>query len=268
MATTSTNPAETYESYMVPPLFAPAARKLLDAAAPRPGERVLDAACGTGIVARLVAPRVLPDGSVAGIDVSSFMVAVARDRAAREGLAIDWHEGRAEAVPFQDAAFDLVTCQFGVMFFADRAAALAEMHRVIAGDGRVAIHVFQGIDRHPFYQRLDEVIAARFAMSGVGDIFSLGDAGALESSLVDAGFSRVTVEEAEIVARFPNPNAFLAGEIDVDTAAIPQMQDLDAEGRARMAADLAADMRDALCDATQGEHVVIPFHTLIALASR
>lgn len=80
------NPAEGYESYMVPTLFGPCATNLIEAAAPRPGERVLDLGCGTGIVARQVAPCVGASGKVTGIDVSPNMLAVAKVAADREGL--------------------------------------------------------------------------------------------------------------------------------------------------------------------------------------
>src|SRR5688500_1733522 len=112
------NPAETYERYMVPALFAPAAEHLLAVARLRPGERVLDVGTGTGIVARLAAPNVGPTGSVAGLDASSAMLSVARAMAAKEGLTIDWDEGQAEALPYPDECFDQVLSQFALMFFA------------------------------------------------------------------------------------------------------------------------------------------------------
>ena len=89
------NPAEGYESYMVPTLFAPCARILVQAADPKPGERVLDVGCGTAIVAREVASRLGATGAVTGIDLSASMLAVASATAARERLTIEWREGNA-----------------------------------------------------------------------------------------------------------------------------------------------------------------------------
>jgi ubiquinone/menaquinone biosynthesis C-methylase UbiE len=123
------NPAEGYESYMVPTLFGPCARNLIDVADPRPGERVLDVGCGTGIVARQVASRVEATGKVTGLDVSRNMLAVARATATREGLTIEWREGNAERLPFPDSSFDLVLCQFALMFVTNKAVARAEMRR-------------------------------------------------------------------------------------------------------------------------------------------
>ncbi len=264
----STNPAETYESYMVPPLFGPWADVLVRSARPRPGERVLDVACGTGIVARRVAPIVGSEGRVVGLDLNPNMLAVARSAAEREGLAIEWHEGRAERLPFPEGGFDLALCQFGLMFFADRRAALGEMHRVLRDGGRAALGVWQGLDRHPFYRALDEAIERRLGMSGVRDIFALGDAGELRTLLAEAGFRDVAIEPVSMTARFPNPGAFLAGEIDVDTAAIPSMQHLDAEARRGVIAAIREDMEHPLRAATEGAHVALPFHAHVVRADR
>ena len=104
------------------------------------------------------------------------MLSVARTMADEEGRSIVWSEGQAEALPFPDETFDLVFSQFALMFFTDKAAALAEMRRVLAPDGRVTLSVFQAIDRHPFYQALDKAIDRRLGTSAVEQIFALGDA--------------------------------------------------------------------------------------------
>jgi ubiquinone/menaquinone biosynthesis C-methylase UbiE len=260
------NPAEGYESYMAPALFAPWAARLVEVGQPRPGERVLDVGCGTGVVARRVAALIGSTGRIVGLDLSPDMLAVARRAAEREGAAIDWREGRAESLPFPDGGFDLALCQFALMFFADRPAALAEMRRVLAPGGRVALSVWQGLDRHPFYQTLHEVIQRRLGMSGVQEIFALGEADAVRALLTEAGFRRVEIEPVAMTARFPNPEAFLAGEIDVDTAAIPSMQRLDAEARRTIVAAIREEMAAPLREVTQGDHVVIPFHAHIARA--
>lgn len=262
------NPAETYESYMVPTLFAPWASYLIQSANPQPGERVLDVACGTGIIARRVAPRVGLNGKVIGLDLNPNMLTVARAAAEREGLAIEWREDRAEKLPFQDGSFDLVLCQFALMFFADRHAALAEMHRVLTKGGRVSLSVWQGLERHPFYQTLDDVIQRRLGMSGVQEPFALGDAGELRTLLTEAGFQHVEIEPVSMTARFPDPEGFLAGEIDVDTAAIPSMQHLDARARQALIAAIREDMAAPLREVTQDNHVVLPFHAHIARAER
>lgn len=196
------------------------------------------------------------------------MLAVARAAAARERLAIDWREGRAEALPFADGEFDLVLCQYALMFFSDRAAALTEMRRVLASDGRAVLSVFQELGRHPFYETLDRVIHRHLGGSGVGGIFALGDAADLRDQVVKAGFARVVIEPFSLVARFPDPDGFLAGEIAVDTAAIPAMQHLDAAGRAELTARIRSEMAAPLAEVTVADHVQLPFHVHVVRAGR
>jgi SAM-dependent methyltransferase len=262
------NPAETYERYMVPALFAPPAEHLLAVASLRPGKHVLDVGTGTGIVARLAAPNVAPTGTITGLDASADMLSVARTRALEEGLSIEWQEGQAEALPYPDERFDLVLSQFALMFFADRRTALAEMRRVLVPGGRVALSVFAGIDRHPFYVALDDAIARRLGTSVVGAIFALGDADALRDAIIQADLRDVVIEPFSITARFPNPADFLAGEIDVDTAAIPAMQGLDSTARRDLTTAIQQDMAEPLRRVTIGNAVHLPFEVLIARARR
>ena len=260
-------PAENYEAFMVPTFFGPWADRLAACARPARGSAILDVATGTGIVARRLANG--SDGCrIVALDASAAMLDVARAAARREGLAIDWREGPAERLPFGDGEFDLVTCQFALMFFTDRAAALAEMHRVLRPGGRLFLSVLQGIDRHPFYVELDRAIHARLGESGVALIFALGDPDALAALLAGAGFADVSVERASMDARFPDPGGFLAGEIEVDTAAIPSMQSLDATRRRDLVAALEAEMAGPLAAVTRDGEVVMPFHVLIAEARR
>lgn len=260
------NPAETYENGMVPVFFGPWSSQLIQSANPQSGERVLDVGCGTGIVARRVAPYVGANGKVVGLDLSPHMLTVARAAAEREDLTIEWHEGRAEKLPFPDGSFDLVLCQFALMFFADRRAALSEMRRVLTTIGRISLSVFQSSQHHPFYQKLDEVIQQRFGLSGVLDIFALGDADELRRLLTDSGFQHVTIEPVSMTTRFPEPEAFLAGEIEMDTAAIPAMQHLDAQERQAITAAIREDMEAPLREVTQGDEVVLPFHVYLVRA--
>jgi ubiquinone/menaquinone biosynthesis C-methylase UbiE len=129
-----------YERYFVPVIGAPLATDLIDIAGLRPGERVLDVACGTGIVARLAAERVGSTGTVTALDINPAMLAVARS-VASPGMSIEWYESSAEAMPLPDEAFDVVLCQLGLQFFPDRLAALREMQRVLAPGGRLVICV-------------------------------------------------------------------------------------------------------------------------------
>src|SRR5215216_4533148 len=141
------NAAEIYEQHLVPTVFGPWAADLIGAASPQPGERVLDVACGTGVVARLAAECVGAGGKVVGLDLNPGMLAVARSVASP--TPIDWREDSAVALPFEAGAFDLVCCQQGLQFFPDRPAALRQMHRVLVPGGRLGLATWRPIQYSP-----------------------------------------------------------------------------------------------------------------------
>ena len=135
---------EVYERELVPAVFGVWAPILVELAQPGPGERVVDVACGTGIVARIAATRVGPTGAVVGVDLNPGMLSVARSVVStdsRSGGPLQWQEASADKLPFPDGSFDVVYCQLGLQFFADRAAALREMRRVLGPGGRLALMV-------------------------------------------------------------------------------------------------------------------------------
>ena len=154
---------EIYEQSLVSAIFAPFAEGLVALAAPPSGARVLDVACGTGVVTRAAAQRVGTTGRVVGLDLSAAMLAVARVVPSEPGAIIEWHEGNALALPFPDQTFDLVTCQQGVQFFPDRAAGLREMHRVLASGGRVALSIWGPLQRSPGFTILADALARHVA---------------------------------------------------------------------------------------------------------
>ena len=127
---------------MVPAVFGPWAKHLLDTAALGPGMRVLDVACGTGIVARLAASQVGPTGQVVGLDTNEAMLAVARAQVLPTGAHVEWRQGDAIKLPLRDGEFDTVLCQHGLQYVSDRLAALREMKRVLASGARLGLSVF------------------------------------------------------------------------------------------------------------------------------
>ncbi|MGE5531583.1 MAG: class I SAM-dependent methyltransferase, partial [Bacteroidota bacterium] len=145
-ATASYQAAEVYEKFFVRGMFRYWTPVLLQRAAPREGERVLDVACGTGVVARSTVPLVGPSGKVVGLDINPAMLAVACRQFSDHCDDIDWQEGRAEDLPFGDHEFDLVTCQQGFQFFVDKGKAAREMRRVLRPEGRAVLAVWQSLD--------------------------------------------------------------------------------------------------------------------------
>jgi SAM-dependent methyltransferase len=134
------NPSVIYERFFVPAIGMPLATDLIRVAALRAGERVLDVACGTGVVARLASRQVGATGTVVGLDVNPGMLATAR-ASTSPGMHIAWHQANAEAMPLSDASFDVVLCQMGLQFMLNRDAALREMRRVLVPGGRVSLNV-------------------------------------------------------------------------------------------------------------------------------
>jgi ubiquinone/menaquinone biosynthesis C-methylase UbiE len=200
-------PPEVYERVLVPAVLQALSTRVVDLAAPREGERVLDLACGTGIVDRNVAPIVGATGSVVGVDVLPPMLAVARSLPAPDGASVDWREGDATALDLPDSSFDLVICQQGLQFFPDRAATASEVLRVLASGGRFVAAVWQGIDRQPFWKAFTEVEAANLAPLGLTreDVtlpFSWGDPDALRRLLADTGFDSIELSTTTIEANF------------------------------------------------------------------
>ena len=260
--------AESYERFMVPSLFAPWATYLVERANPQLGEHVLDIACGTGIVARNVAPHVGSRGIVIGLDVNPDMIDMARIAAEQAQIAIEWYTGPAEQLPFPDESFDLILCQFGLMFFTDRHGALKEMHRVLRKDGRVVVSVWQGLDRHPFYQTLHDVSLRHFGKSSVEAVFSLGNSDKLHKLLTESGFQHIEIEPASITAQFPQPEEFLAWEIDVDPTETPALQNLDTEAQQVILAAVRQDMQRSLDEVMQDNQVVLQFHAHVVRARK
>ena len=152
-------------------MFAPWAPILVELAHPRPGERVVDIACGTGIVTRVAAARVGPTGVVAGVDLNPGMLSVARAATttdSRSDAPIQWREASADKLPFPGESFDIVYCQLGLQFFADRAAALREMRRVLGADGRLALMVWRGISESPGFAALAEALERHVGQASRG----------------------------------------------------------------------------------------------------
>lgn len=150
--------SESYGRYQVPSVFAPLARLFLQRIAPRSGDRVLDVACGTGVVARQAATMVGPEGSIVGVDLNANMLDVARAHSHVDGAPVEWKHGDAAALPCPDADFDVVLCQQGLQFFPDRAGALREMYRVLKPGGRVGMAVWCSIDTSPGHVAIAEAL--------------------------------------------------------------------------------------------------------------
>ncbi len=230
---------ENYERYFVPAIGAPLATDLGDAAALRPGERVLDVACGTGVVARLAAERVGATGTVAGIDINPGMLAVARS-VTPGGTPIEWYESSVEELPLPDESFDVVLCSLGTQFFPGRLAALREVRRILAPGGRLVFNAPGPAPR--IFVVLAEALARHVApelAAFVNQVFSLHDTGELEQLIRDAGFREGAARSNTTALRLPAPEEFLWQYVH-STPLVGAVAQADEESRAALERDVVA----------------------------
>jgi len=152
--------AALYERLLVPLIFQPYADELAARVAAGAPRRVLEIAAGTGVVTRALAKRLRPDATLMATDLNAPMLAEAQSRGtARE---VQWGEADAMALPFPDASFDAVVCQFGAMFFPDKARAFAEARRVLAPGGRFLFNVWDRIEDNHFANVVTRALATVF----------------------------------------------------------------------------------------------------------
>ena len=250
------NAAEAYQSYLVPAIFRAMSRRLVTAADVGLGDRVLDVATGTGVVARTAAERVGPRGTVVAIDVNPDMLATAARASTDVTPQIDWRQADATELPFGDATFDVVMCQEAIQFLDDRVAALREMRRTASPDGRIIFSVFRSLAHHPVYELLARSLgehAGLDAATMMGSPFALGDASVLRAAAHDAGLRGVQIQIAINEERFPSVAEFVRREAASSPLAGP-LSALDEHALAALVAQLELELASHLDDAGMAFH--------------
>lgn len=202
------NAAELYEQFTVPTGTRPTAERLLEHVHLGVADRVLDAACGTGIVVRLLIERGIHVARVVGLDVNANMLAVARSLKPEADFPLLWQPGDLRALPYPDAAFDVVLCNHGLQFVPDKALALAEMRRVLVPGGRLALTVWSA--SAPFNvaraNALRVHLGEEIAQSALAP-FAYRDATVIRQALEDGGFQEITMQEAGFTRALPATRA-------------------------------------------------------------
>ncbi len=243
--------------------------ELLELAAPRPGERLLELACGPGGLGLAAAPRVAPGGEVVLSDVALEMVAIAAQRAAALGLDnVSAHVLDIEQIDEPDGAYDVVLCREGLMFAVDPARAAGEIRRVLRPGGRAAVAVWGPRERNPWLAVILDAVSAQLGAPvpppGVPGPFSLADPERLAAILSGAGLTDVSVRELPVPLRagsfeeWWNRTTALAGPLakilqSLSPAAVEEIQ---------------ARVRDAIRPYQTASGFELPGLTLIAAGRR
>jgi ubiquinone/menaquinone biosynthesis C-methylase UbiE len=253
---------QLYERVLVQPLFRPWVDDLFERVKLVRFDRVLDVACGTGIVARCAKEHLGPKSVVVGVDSSPPMIAIASDR----GPSVDWRVGSAENLPVGDTErFDAVLCQQGLQFFADKPAALREMKRVLAPSGRVGIACWRSADEMPMYRELQRV-AERHLGEILDQRHSFGDPAALARALTSAGFLDVAVDTVARTIRFADASMWVHMNTTALIGMSPVGPQLDDEGRARLLDVIERESVAALAPFRDGDGVAFDVATNIGTA--
>jgi ubiquinone/menaquinone biosynthesis C-methylase UbiE len=204
--------AEVYDEFFLPALFGAWAPRVVAVAGLRPGMRVVDVACGTGVLAIEAAAAVSPGGAVVGVDINSGMLGVAQ----RKSADVEWQQAPAEVLPLDSGSFDAAISQFGLMFFEDPQAAIAEMWRVLRPGGRLVIAVWDSLDNTPGYAAVTSLLARLFG-DAIADLlkapYLLGDADALRSLLSASSVTSSEVQRMPGEARFPSIRSWMHTDV-------------------------------------------------------
>ena len=200
--------AEIYDRLLVPLIFEPYALDLADRISGTEPRRVLETAAGTGALTRALASRLPGSVTIVATDLNQPML----DRAvAQHGLdrSLTWRQTDALALPFEDRSFDVVACQFGVMFFPDKIQGYREAHRVLETGGHFLFNVWDRLSENEFADGITTALAAMFPSDPPRFLdrapYGHGDPDAIREQLTAAGFSRCTIDAVDATSRAPSP---------------------------------------------------------------
>lgn len=205
-----------YDRYLGPLLFYPYADDLVARLPVSRGMRVLEIACGTGIVTERLLRRLAGQSTLVATDLNDAMMAHARSRI-RHDPALEWRQADGTSLPFPERAFDAVVCEFGLMFFPDKAKGVQEAFRVLKPGGLYLFNVWDRIERHPVARIAHETFRTFFPDDPpqfYQTPFSLHDAAVVRSLLDAAGFVDVECVNVEKVGQSPSAVQAASGLVE------------------------------------------------------
>jgi ubiquinone/menaquinone biosynthesis C-methylase UbiE len=198
---------ELYDEYLVPLIFESYAGDLANRLARRAPRDILETAAGTGVLTRAIAARLPQNARIVATDLNQPMLD--RARARQSDARIEWKQADALALPFADQSFDAVVCQFGVMFFPDKAQGYKEAHRVLRPGGHYFFNVWDRISENDFADTVTQALAAVFPDDPPRFMartpHGYHDAELIREQLSTAGFKNVSVDEVEGKSKAASP---------------------------------------------------------------
>jgi len=184
---------QNYDRYLGPVIFEPFAEDLVSRLKGRKLGRLLEIACGTGIVTRRLRDALPASTEIVATDLNPDMFEFAKTKF-KNGEHVHWQQADASALPFPDASFDAIVCQFGLMFVPDKAAAMRESYRVLRSGGVFLFNVWDSFAANPFAEIAHTTIASFFDRDPPKFCqipFSLSDSTEVRELLRGAGFEQI-----------------------------------------------------------------------------
>jgi SAM-dependent methyltransferase len=255
-----------YDRYLGPILFHQFADDLAGRVHVTLGMRILETACGTGIVTRRLLERLRGQGSIVATDLNEAMLEHGHAHIQADPARIAWQTADATKLPFPDGSFDAVVCQFGLMFFPDRAAGVHEAFRVLKPGGRYLFNVWDALARNPI-QRIAHETAGGFFPADPPTFYlvpsSLHDPEPVRALLAQAGFDQIEVTRLEKTGTSPSAADAATGLIEGNPilgAIMERRPEALADIKRATAAAVAAELGDPPAR--------IPLHAIVFSARR
>lgn len=254
-----------YDRYLGPLLFGPFARDVAGRVADLRPARVLETAAGTGIVTEALAERLAPSAALVATDLNQAMIDHAATKPALK--RVELRQADALKLPFTDASFDVVVCQFGVMFFPDKVAGYREARRVLAPGGRFVLSVWDSLQHNPMTRVVVDAVGARYPHNPPRFLARTphghSDANVLRRDLAAAGFEQVAVETVTLPSRAPSAEDAATG-LCQGTPMRGEIEALDPSGLAATTAAAAAALRSSYGTGA----IEAPMQAVVVIASK